>query len=140
MTEDDFWDLIEAARAQDGGSRTDAPPAKTAEAAAAILAVHPVDRVLAFDRMVWTLMDRSYRNNLWAAGYLINGGCSDDGFDYFRGWLMAQGRDVWDQALADPDSLADQFEPGDEGDVECGAMLVVAAMAYERATGEREGF
>jgi hypothetical protein len=43
-------------------------------------------QVVRVDRTVWTLMDRSYRNDLWAAGYLINGGCSDDGFDYFRGW------------------------------------------------------
>jgi hypothetical protein len=28
----------------------------------------------------------------WGAAYLANGGCSDDGFDYFRGWLIGQGR------------------------------------------------
>jgi hypothetical protein len=36
--------------------------------------------------------------------------------------------------------LADLFESDDEGDVECGAMLVVPAMAYERVTGQRDGF
>jgi len=34
-------------------------------------------------------------------------GCSDDSFDYFRGWLIAQGKDVYLAALHDPDSLAD---------------------------------
>ena len=39
-------------------------------------------------------MDDSYRWDLWGAAYLANGGCSDDGFDYFRGWLIGQGRKV----------------------------------------------
>jgi hypothetical protein len=42
----------------------------------------------------------------WGAAYLANGGCSDDGFDYFRGWLIGQGRKVYETVLADPDSLA----------------------------------
>ena len=50
-------------------------------------------------------MDRAYRQELWGAAYLINGGCSDDGFVYFLGWLIAQGRDVYQAALPDPDSL-----------------------------------
>jgi hypothetical protein len=52
-------------------------------------------------------MAESYRWDLWGAAYLINGGCSDDGFDYFRGWLLSQGRAIWQATLADPDSLAD---------------------------------
>ena len=52
-------------------------------------------------------MADSYRSSLWAAVYVINGGCSHDGFDYFRGWLMLQGRETFGQAVADPGSLAD---------------------------------
>lgn len=48
----------------------------------------------------------SHRNQLWAAGYLINDGCSDDGFEYFRAWLIAQGREVFERVVADPDALA----------------------------------
>jgi hypothetical protein len=36
---------------------------------------------------------------------LINGGMSDDGFTDFRYWLISRGRDVYERALADPDSL-----------------------------------
>lgn len=42
-----------------------------------------------------------------AAASLILGGCSDDGFEYFRGRLIAQGREVFERSVADPDSLAD---------------------------------
>jgi hypothetical protein len=36
----------------------------------------------------------------------VNAGCSDDGFEDFRGWLIAQARQVYQASLQDPDSLA----------------------------------
>ncbi|MFD8320610.1 DUF4240 domain-containing protein [Kitasatospora purpeofusca] len=45
---------------------------------------------------------------LWSAADRIEGGlCSDDGFDYFALWLVAQGRETYGAVLADPDALAD---------------------------------
>jgi len=70
----------------------------------------------------------SYKNKVWAAAYVINGGCSDDGFDYFRGWLTAQGKDVFFDTLNDPDSLADYDDC--EEDVELEEMLSIAPYAY----------
>jgi hypothetical protein len=70
---------------------------------------------------------------------VINGGASDDGFDYFRGWLIAQGRAVYEQALADPDSLAglpavvDACASGE--DLWGEDILGVAWNAYQTATG-----
>lgn len=49
----------------------------------------------------------SYKDDLWCAGYILNGGCSDDGFDYFRAWLISQGKETFYNALKNPDSLAD---------------------------------
>lgn len=37
----------------------------------------------------------SYRQDLWAVAYTVLGGCSDDGFDYFRFWLVARGKEVF---------------------------------------------
>ena len=37
----------------------------------------------------------------------MNGGCSDDGFRYFRDWLISEGHPVFEAALANPDSLAE---------------------------------
>ncbi|WP_411152717.1 DUF4240 domain-containing protein [Streptomyces sp. A30] len=51
------------------------------------------------------LLADSCQNQLWATPYMINGGCSDDGFDYFRGRLIVQGRDPFEQALANPGAL-----------------------------------
>lgn len=45
---------------------------------------------------------------LWRAANRIEGGlCSDDGFEYFALWLVAQGRGTYEAVLADPDALAE---------------------------------
>ncbi|GAA1585730.1 hypothetical protein GCM10009678_80400 [Actinomadura kijaniata] len=87
------------------------------------------------------MLTESYRGDLWGAAYLINGGASDDGFDYFRGWLVSQGRAVYEAALADPDSLAavpKVREAASAGHcLEDGAILSLAWNAYEHKTGEQ---
>ncbi len=78
-------------------------------------------------------MSIAYRWDLWAAAYIINGGCSDDGFEYFRAWLIAQGERVFHDALADPETLVDRAEP----DADAEGMLYAAAAAYESRVGAR---
>jgi hypothetical protein len=70
----------------------------------------------------------AYRWDLWAAAYVINGGASDDGFEYFLGWLMAQGRTRWEATRADPDSLADIVD-ADTGDLDGEELLYIALAA-----------
>lgn len=49
----------------------------------------------------------AYQYGLWSAATLMcEYGCTDDGFIDFRAWLIAQGKEVYLAALADPDSLA----------------------------------
>jgi hypothetical protein len=105
MDRGQFWALIEAAKAAGGGDC----PAQTAQLVAT-LREESVDEVLAWDHIHGALMVESYGWDLWGAGYLITGGCSDDGFDYFRSWLLGQGQAIWQAVLADPDSLADHPE------------------------------
>jgi hypothetical protein len=65
------------------------------------------DEIVAFKVWLTEQVQRAYRADLWAAAYLMMGGCSDDMFEYFRLWLVAQGREVFERVLEDPDSLAD---------------------------------
>jgi hypothetical protein len=74
--------------------------------------------------------------NLWGAAYLINGGCSDDGFVYFCAWLIGRGRAVYEAAVADPDTLADVVEEVGYGEYELEMLMGVATPAYEEMTGE----
>ena len=103
MDTDDVWRLVDRVRAE-------VENADDAEAVAAgmvdLLAEREPTQIVGFAQPLWDLLSVSYRNNLWAAAYVMNGGASDDGFDYFRGWLIAQGRETFERALTDPDSLA----------------------------------
>lgn len=122
----ELWDVIGQARA------TGTSCAECARALERILSELPSAEIEAFARDQEDLMRTSYRWDLWGAAFVINGGCSDDGFDYFRGWLMLQGRDVWESALLEPESLA---RVSFEGDAECEDALYSAGKAYESVAG-----
>ncbi|MFD8951587.1 DUF4240 domain-containing protein [Streptomyces xanthophaeus] len=93
------------------GDRAGTPIPNDGEAVAreatSLPASWPVEEIVAAEQVRWDLMVDSCSNPLWAAAYLAHGGCSDDGFDYFRGWLIAQGCDVFERVAADPDALAE---------------------------------
>lgn len=78
-------------------------------------------------------LNTAYSHRLWGAAYLINGGCSDDGFEYFRCWLVSRGQEVFEAALAEPDSLAEIVNPeDDDSEHECESLLYAAREAYEK--------
>ena len=53
---------------------------------------------------------KSYNGSLWAVAYTVLSGCSDDGFDYFRYWLVSRGKAVYMEAIKNADSLCEEFE------------------------------
>jgi hypothetical protein len=130
MNRDHYWALIDRTRAESGKD-----PEEQAKLLQSAVSALSAEEILDFEKHTTALLDASYRNRLWGAAYLINGGCSDDGFDYFRGWLIAQGRATYEAALANPDSLADCEALGD-GDVELEALWYIGNRAYEAKTGE----
>jgi hypothetical protein len=138
MDTQQFWRLIGTARGQVADSaHTEAVAAR----ATMLLSAMPPEEIITAQRVLWGLLAESYQTMLWAAAYLINGGCSDDGFEYFRCWLIAQGRQVFEQSRVDPDSLAELPVVGPPGigrpQIECEDMLYIAQRAYFAATGEQ---
>ncbi len=127
MTREEFWQIIDQARK---GTEDVEQIAGTLQS---LLEKRNPAEVLSFLEHQARLMEESYSWKLWGAAYLINGGCSDDGFDYFRGWLLAQGEEVWRRALKNPDTLAEIVE---EDDASAEDMINAAAAAYEALTGE----
>ena len=65
--------------------------------------------------------------------HIINGGCSDDGFESFRAWLIAQGERVYREALDDPETLV-AVAPSQRA-TEAESMLYAAADAYKLTAG-----
>jgi hypothetical protein len=131
MDDSQFWTIIEQAR-----DAADNDPYEVCNALEEALAAMQPGDILEFDRLFYQHFFESYRADLWGAAFLMNGGCSDDGFDYFRGWLIVQGREVFENALKNPDSLADVVSPDDEADFgfEDEDVLNVAYRAWMRAT------
>jgi len=129
MDEAKFWSLIEAA----GKSSDD--PDEQLEMLVQRLTKRPTPEILEFDRILRDMVGRSYTNDLWAACYILNGGCSDDSFDYFRGWLIMQGNEVFYNALRDAESLADLDLPTDE-EFEFESLFYAGVTAYEEKTGK----
>lgn len=77
----------------------------------------------------------TYNSEMWCAGYIMNGGCSDDGFEYFRNWIISRGKDTYYKAKENPDSLISEFIEGEEYyDFE--DFWYVALTAFENKTGE----
>jgi hypothetical protein len=127
MNKEEFWILIDGIRAKVGND-CDAVAAHLFDS---FTKLTPTE-ILGFQQQVWQRLAESYRWDLWAVAYIVNGGCSDDGFEYFRGWLIAQGRDFFEQALHNPESVGSRAEPDIN---ECEDILHAAPRAYENVTG-----
>ena len=96
-----FWGLIEASRGPD-------EPKQLELLADSLLSLDDrdlVDFIALFDGVMSAMNSARLR----AAAYLMNGGCSDDGFVDFRYWLISRGRAVATLGMTDPDALA-RFE------------------------------
>lgn len=129
MDETLFWSIIEA-----GGPDSFRDPERQLNAVRDRLRLLTPGELVAFHLMFNRKMDDVYHWDLWAAGYLMNGGCSDDGFAYFRAWLISQGRRVYEAALRDPDSLAEVADP-DRDDNEAEDLWGVAQEVYREKAG-----
>lgn len=126
---DRYWDMIHRAIPADGPATE-----PHVEALTASLKKLRADEIVGFDRFLQERLDRAYRWDLWAVAYIAMGGCGDDGFEYFRLWLIAHGKGYYEAALRDPARAVDALEPGDEAD--CEPLLYAAAEAHESVTGK----
>ncbi|CAL9314601.1 DUF4240 domain-containing protein [Streptomyces sp. SudanB182_2057] len=131
MDETEFWELIDSSR----GAAEGDPEEQADLLVERLLRLDP-EQVLDFARHFEARYNRAYRWDLWGAAWLLLDGCSDDAFDYFRCWLIGQGREVFEGALHDPDALAGllgEFDEEIDGDGE--ELGYAADEAYERLTG-----
>jgi hypothetical protein len=142
MPEDRFWELIGASRDAADGDLEEQESALTA-----LLHELPLNDLIAFENRYRQLRGQAYTWPLWGAAYIINGGCGDDGFCYFRDWLIAQGRVVYTNTLADPEWQADFDFPEEEMDLDgeiisskaifAEEMGYVADSVFQKRTGKR---
>jgi hypothetical protein len=129
MNVEQFWKLIEQTHQNSQGV-----PHKQAELLVDELAKLSEADILSYQSILEDMVDKAYIGELWDVAFILASGwgCSDDGFEYFRAWLVGQGKDVYEKALSDPESLLDMVEFGQETQWE--VLLYVAIYAYELKT------
>src|SRR5690349_14320701 len=102
MESERFWQLIEEAReAADGDLYVQA------QQLTEVLTALPAGEIVEFDDFAHDLQDQAYTAALWEACYVIEPGCNEDEFLAWRQWLIGQGQQAFERALAEPDTLAD---------------------------------
>ncbi|MCB5198512.1 DUF4240 domain-containing protein [Loktanella sp. TSTF-M6] len=127
MDENLFWDLIdEGLTSQPIVERIDTLPER--------LAAFKATAIRDFEKIRRSLEARAYRWDVWALAYLLQGGCSDDAFENFRGWLVLQGREVFEGAIADPDSFDVTLHSGTASGIN--GLRDAAPVAYEMRQGK----
>jgi hypothetical protein len=132
MDETEFWELVDGSRE----AAAEGDPEDQADVLVERLVQLDPDAVLDFARHFESRYNRAYRWDLWGAACVLLEGVSDDVFDSFRCWLIGQGREVFEGAVHDPDSLADLLDDFDEEADGDGEELGYAAdEAYEQLTG-----
>ncbi|MFF2993858.1 DUF4240 domain-containing protein [Streptomyces sp. NPDC057950] len=131
MDETEFWELVDTTR-----EAVEGDPEDHADLIVERLVQRDPDVVLDFARHFEARYNRAYRWDLWGAAWVLLDGASDDAFDFFRCWLIGQGREVFEGAMHDPDTLAellDDFDEDLDGDGE--ELGYAADEAYEQLTG-----
>ncbi|MFJ9005859.1 DUF4240 domain-containing protein [Streptomyces canus] len=106
----------------------------------------PAEEILAFEHRFSHLRDAVYRWDVWAAAFLIGGGCSDDRFSDFTAGLVALGREWYERAALCPDALAEHpavrtaAASADQDVIFNEDFNFVSSRAYERLTDDTDAF
>lgn len=102
MDETGFWLLIDEVDAADRAGGRIAP------VLCARLARLPVAQIADFHTLLVDKCDQLLSWELWEAAEIIfRTPVSEDSFHYFRPWIVAQGKETFDEVLDDPDLLAE---------------------------------
>lgn len=123
-----FWELIDKTRDAATGNAE-----KQSELLTKELAKLPAEEINSFERIFDDLKDNAYIGNLWDAATVIMYGCSDDGFQEFREWLVGRGKEAYENAIKDPETLVNVLEIGEQI---FPTLLSPAIEAYEKVTGK----
>ena len=132
MSEDEFWAIIEkinkiVAEASAGWNfRRGALMTEIYKMSAA--------EIMAFDDHLHRKMNNAYSWPLWAAAYIIHGGCSDDTFKDFRSCLIFLGRDIYEAALNNANSLT-ALDDETLKSTRFEGLLYIAPETFEEKTG-----
>ena len=128
LDEDIYWDIVDRSLIY-----KDDQGKQIAFLTAEIEKLSP-KQIVGFSLRTEKLLYDTYTSDMWCAGYIMNGGCSDDGFQYFRNWVISRGRSVYYKAKKHPDDLIE--EVGEVIVYEFEEFWYVAHVAFANKTGK----
>lgn len=99
MSSEDFWTLIESTK------NTESQVASLTEE----LKLLTPEEIIQFEKSFNEFCYMCHVPDLWAAAYITMGGCSDENFQHFKYWIIAQGSDVFYEVIKNPDSLSEHI-------------------------------
>ena len=99
-----------------------------------ILSLTPKE-IVGFRLRTDQLLHDTYTSEMWCAGYIMNGGCSDDGFEYFRNWVISRGKETYYASKKNPDYLIHEVN-SNLGIYEFEEFWYVALDAFQQKTGK----
>ena len=94
------------------------------------------ETIVAFQNHWDRLSANAYTWDLWAAAFIIQGGCSDDSFMDFISCLISEGKKAYEDALQNPETLASVIRERNPEDMFYECIQYVPAVVYEEKTGE----
>ena len=125
MTKDRFWEIIAASRAGFDPADVEGSMDRQVSRLHELLDALPTEEVRAFAEHFGERMDEAYsepkrivdmepQDGLWAVAFQMGGGCGHDSFDDFRSWLISMGREAFEAALRDPETVYHLVEPDED--------------------------
>ncbi len=125
MTKKRFWEIIAASRKGFDSEDIEESMDRQVKRLHKLLTALPVDDVRAFAEHFGKRMDEAYiepkrivdmvpMDGLWAVAFQMGGGCGHDSFDDFRSWLISMGREAYEAALRDPETVYKLVEPAED--------------------------
>ena len=137
MDDETFWAMVDAALDEEGSF--DGGEEGVDVALIGVLSGRlDADQIVLFSRRADQIAGRAGTWDLLAACRLIDGWSSDDAFRDFRDFLILAGREVFERAIEDADSLAEQasrVEARRLGRLTPGPIDDIARVAWARVTG-----
>ena len=101
MNKESFWKIINKVHLESKGDMD-----AKCELLTSTLSSLDNKELIEFSEIFDELDRESYSWELWAAAYILNGGCSDDSFTDFRSTLISMGENIYLSAIANPASLS----------------------------------
>ena len=121
MTKTLFWELIEQSREETASDSEFLDVLKDKlEAMSAV-------EIKKFQKILLEQSNELEHWDVWALAYIVRGGCGDDGFDYFKAWVISKGKEAFESVK---NMQIEKFQNLFEEDPQFEEFMYVAQEAY----------